>query len=83
MEVHLDAGPSPGSNRCPSGASTGARRNLVFARLGPVSSSALVVVLALYLLPIGSHSADLPANAPTDEQLGAALAAAEKLLELG
>ncbi len=83
MEVHLDAGPSPGSDRCPSGASTGARRNLASARLGRALSYSLAAVLALLWLPASSHSADLPSNAPTDQQLGAALAAAEKLLEMG
>ena len=83
MEVHLDAGHGPVSNRCPSGAATGVRRILAFARLGPALSFAFVVGLALLWIPVSSHSADLPANAPTDEQLGAALAAAERLLEMG
>ena len=83
MEVHLDAGPGPASNRCPSGTSTGARRNLALARWGPALSFALVLILALWWFPVGSQGADLPANAPTDQQLVAALVAAERLLGMG
>ena len=83
MGVHLGTGIGPVSNRCPSGASTGAQRNHSSAGLGRTLLAALVVVLALLWAPASSFGADPPANAPTDEQLAAALAAAERLLDMG
>lgn len=83
MEVHPDAGPGPVSSRCPSGAPTGARPDSPFAGRAPNLASALFVVSVLLWNPAGARGADPPANAPTDQQLGAALAAAEKLLEMG
>lgn len=83
MGVHLGTGTGPVSNRCPGGASTGAQRNHTSVRLGSTRLAALVAVLALFWLPAISHAADPPANAPTDQQLAAALAAAERLLDMG
>ena len=83
MEVHHDAGPSPVSSRCPSGASTGAQSDPPLAGRAPKLASALFIVSVLLWNPLRSHGADPPANAPTDQQLGAALQAAERLLEMG
>lgn len=83
MEVHPDAGLGPVSSRCPSGAPTGARPDPPFAGRGPKLAPALFIVSVLLWSPVGSRGADPPANAPTDQQLGEALAAAERLLEMG
>ena len=83
MEVHPDAGPGPVSNRCPSGASMDMRPDPPFAGRAPRLASALFIASVLFWSPLRSQGADPPANAPTDQQLGAALQAAERLLEMG
>ena len=83
MEVHPDAGLGPVSSRCPSGASTDVRPDPPFAGRAPKLASALFIASVLLWNPLRSHGADPPANAPTDQQLGAALQAAERLLEMG
>ena len=83
MEVHHDAGPCPVSTRCPSGAPTGAPPYRPGPSRVPTLACALFSITALLWSPAASHGADPPANAPTDEQLGAALAAAERLIDMG
>lgn len=61
----------------------GARPDRPVAGRAPGLASALLIALVLFWNPLRSHGADPPANAPTDQQLGAALQAAERLLEMG
>ena len=83
MKVHLGAGLRPVPSRYPGGTAAAGPRNPALAHFWPARSSAALLVLALLCFRAGSYGADPPSSAPTDQQLEAALAAAERLLDMG
>ncbi len=80
MESQLDAGLGPASSSSGLGAPTGARSAPPRERL---LRSLLSVSLAALAIPALCFASEVDPNAPTDEQVAAAAAAAERLLDLG